>query len=145
MDKQMIEEVAIQELARVLIKASCKGSECEKCLFIDSVKEAEECCVCLKALYNAGYRKIPENAVVLSREEHIQMIKDLAESNAKTYETAYERGSKETAEKLSDKVHRKMEAYIQPHTLYSQAEKELFKVFLKKFDEICKEITEGKV
>lgn len=51
---------------------------------------------------------------------------------------------KETAEKLRDKVHKKFEPYIQPNTLYSQKEKELFKVFLDKFDEICKEITEGK-
>ena len=31
----------IEELARIFIKASCKGSECEKCIYIDSVKELE--------------------------------------------------------------------------------------------------------
>ena len=55
-------------------------------------------------LYNAGYRKIPENAVLLTREEHIQMLKDLAESNEITYKTAYERGCKETAEKFAEKL-----------------------------------------
>jgi hypothetical protein len=94
--------------------------------------------------------KIPEGAVVLTekelfaRDENIhkadrEYIKALEECinnrNAKT--------RKETAEKISDKVHRKMEPYIQPHTLYSRKEKELFQVFLDKFDEICKEITEG--
>lgn len=68
--EKQIEEMAIQDMARVFIKASCKGSECEKCLFIDSVEEAQECCVCLKAFYNAGYRKIDKDKdVVLSKEE----------------------------------------------------------------------------
>lgn len=72
--QKQIEEIAIQEMARIFIKASCKGSECEKCLFIDSVEEAKETCVCLKAFYKAGYRKIPENAVVLTREEYEEYL-----------------------------------------------------------------------
>ena len=63
-DKEMIEEIEIREMARVFMTASCMGSECENCLFIKSVNEAEECCVCLKALYNAGYRKLPEDSVI---------------------------------------------------------------------------------
>lgn len=63
----MNENKEIEEMARVLIKASCKGRECENCLFIDNVKEAEECCGCLKALYNAGYRNAKDK-VVLSKE-----------------------------------------------------------------------------
>lgn len=62
-------EKQIEEMAKVLLETSCKGSECENCAFVKSVKEAKETCVCLKALYNAGYRKIPEDAVVLSIEE----------------------------------------------------------------------------
>lgn len=58
----------IEGMARVFIKASCKGSECEKCLFIDSVKEAEECCVCLKAFYNTGYRKESDTAIEILTE-----------------------------------------------------------------------------
>ena len=103
-------------------------------------------------LYNAGYRKIPENTVVLTREEYetYTFIKrkwgnqdaiKRSELVDGLYEFARE-FSKETAEKISDKVHRKMEPYMQPHTLYSQAEKELFQVFLNKLDEICKEITD---
>lgn len=66
MDKQK----EIEEMANIIIQASCYGSECETCSWVESVKDATECCVCLKALYNAGYRKIPENAVVLTREEY---------------------------------------------------------------------------
>lgn len=88
------------------------------------------------ALYNAGYRKIPKNAVVLSREEHIQMIKDLAESNAKTYETAYERGSKETAEKFAERLKEVGEL----HYYFGE---QRYDIATDDIDEICKEITEG--
>lgn len=47
----------IEEMAKVLLETSCKGSECENCAFVKSVEEAKETCVCLKAFYNAGYRK----------------------------------------------------------------------------------------
>ena len=139
MDKQK----QIEEMARIFIKASCKGSECEKCLFIDSVKEAEECCVCLKAFYNAGYCKIPENAVVLTREEY-EWLTCCFGKFEEIMNDIKKLVRKETAEKISDKVHRKMEPYMQPHTLYSQAEKELFQVFLNKLDEICEEIIREK-
>ena len=88
--------------------------------------------------YNAGYRKIPENAVVLTREEHIQIIKDLAESNAKTYETAYERGSKETAEKFAERL----KAMAYQSTDWSHGEHPMV-VEVDYIDEICEEITEG--
>ena len=132
MDKQR----QIEELARILIKASCKGSECEKCIYIDSVKEAEECCVCLKALYNAGYRKIPENAVVLTMDEHIAMLKDLAESNAKTYEMAYQKGSKETAEKFAERA---KEMFFGVNCI----DIDEWNWYLDKIDEIFQELTEG--
>ena len=69
-------EKQIEEMAKVIIQTSCNGKECENCSWIRSVEEATECCVCLKALYCAGYRKIPENAVVLTREEYDYLIND---------------------------------------------------------------------
>ena len=46
--------------------------------------------------YNAGYRKLPEDSVVLSREEVCE-LKCQAEED---FNKAYDLGSKETAEKL---------------------------------------------
>lgn len=65
----MIEKEIIEEMAKVIIQASCKGRECETCAFtqIVEVEDAPETCFCLKALYNAGYRKIPEGSVMLDR------------------------------------------------------------------------------
>ena len=66
----------IEEMAKVIIQASCKGRECETCAFtqIVEVEDAPETCFCLKALYNAGYRKIPEGSVVLSKEEYSEYL-----------------------------------------------------------------------
>ena len=52
----MEKEKRIEEMSRVLANASCKGYECENCFFEDKV-EVKTNCVCVKALYNAGYRK----------------------------------------------------------------------------------------
>ena len=106
-----------------------KCGECYTCQYADKRDGDGKCIDFLGAeeLYNAGYRKIPENAVVLTREEHIQMLKDLAESNAKTYETAYKRAVKETAERFAERLK-------QPP----------YKDFTEEWvaDEICKELTE---
>lgn len=127
MDKQkQIEEMAIQEMARIFIKASCKGSECEKCLFIDSVKEAKETCVCLKAFYNAGYRKISKNEVVLTREEY-QMLNYFNHRG----EELLKQERKETDEKFSDRL--KSSLYDLGNVVQE-----------KDIDEILKEFTEGK-
>lgn len=66
MDKeQQIEEMAV--LGCVRNPQAHTAEECSKCDFkqgmCDAYRHAE-------ALYNAGYRKIPENAVVLTKEEY---------------------------------------------------------------------------
>jgi hypothetical protein len=127
----------IEEMAKVL-EFCCTDKNIENC---NSDMSCDYCRA--KELYNAGYRKIPENAVVLTREEWDKYQTTNRDWNAIYFE-GIEKARKETAEKLSDKLHRKMEPYMQPHTLYWQKEKELFKVFLDKFDEIAKEFTEGK-
>lgn len=79
-----------------------------------------------EALYNAGYRKLPGNSVVLSREEHERLVKMAqgqisnmkatdflkacissgvmvkAVSTEEQVKQAYEKGSKETVEKILD-------------------------------------------
>ena len=82
-------------------------------------------------LYNAGYRKIDKDSVVLSKEEyklltndldkgdygdfergysqaHKEMLKDCIESNKKAEQIGYEKGSKETAEKFAILLKAKM-------------------------------------
>lgn len=72
----------IEEIARVILEASCYGNECEDCSIIETVEE-QRCCVCVKALYNAGYRKIDENCAVITKAElkeyKRQAVKEFAE------------------------------------------------------------------
>lgn len=66
-----LKQKQIEEMAKIILEASCKGSECANCEFVKRVEEAKITCLCLKSLYNAGYRKIPENdAVVLTEKEY---------------------------------------------------------------------------
>ena len=63
MDKQK----QIEEMGNIVFKSRYKND------YIFPLKAANE-------LYNAGYRKIPENAVVLTREEY-EELKSLAEGH----------------------------------------------------------------
>ena len=162
MDKQK----QIEEMAKVLLEASCKGSECENCAFVKSVKEAKETCVCLKALYKAGYRKIPENAVVLSKEE--QMARDYECYNL-GYETHRQESQKRedyiktleyhindleraliiarkgTAEKFAERLKEKLEENS-PFVGYDLEDLEFDGETIQEcIDEICEELSEGKV
>ena len=82
-------------------------------------------------LYNAGYRKIPENAVVLKQEEWAVHNEQLAQAMyQKEVNTR-----KETAEKFAERV--KMAFYYEFDELIPS-------IMADKIDEICKEFTEGK-
>lgn len=102
MDKQK----QIEEMARIFIKASCKGSECENCLYIDSVKEAKECCVCLKALYNAGYRKADDLLKELQsmKSDFAKDMLEIKETYEKEVVYLVNEVRKETAEKIFEKI-----------------------------------------
>lgn len=63
-----MDEKKIEEMRQVIQNASCKGIECEKCWL-----ENSPTCVCVKALYNEGYRKESDTAreilgVILAKE-----------------------------------------------------------------------------
>ena len=102
MDKQnQIEEM--NEIANIMIESLGKNGRVADGDGIDIITEA---------FYNAGYRKIPENVVVLTKEEYeeLQVGKDFnygyhnGESNMTSY---YENirlpeVRKETAEKIAD-------------------------------------------
>ena len=95
-------------------------------------------------LYNAGYRKIPENAVLLTREEWEQrayvhaMENELCKKCRERVAEAYEKIRKETAEKFAEKL--KSYPIAKTWFLYNADGK--INVVI---DEICKEITESKV
>lgn len=86
-------------------------------------------------LYNAGYRKIPEGAVVLTREEYEKHKGFSREEVDEISETAIKNSRKETAEKFASRV--KMAFYYEFDELIPS-------IMADKIDEICKEITEGK-
>ena len=78
-----------------------------------------------ECFYNAGYRKIPENAVVLTQKELIEMQLKY-----------YNGGAEETAEKFAERV----KSLFDIEQWYTVADN---KKVHKAIDEICKEITEG--
>ena len=116
-DKEMIEE-----MAKVIIESSCQGKECENCAWSKSVAEAEECCVCLKALYNAGYRKLPKDSVVntptiqcetYSQNNMVVLSREELEEKYEPNETfmAVARELEELKQNLEDKVVLSKEEY----------------------------------
>ncbi len=148
MDKQQ----QIEEMAQ------CKNSfgiTCNECCTkaCDRYSLAEE-------LYNAGYRKIPENAVVLTREEHQKYLafkiiepqvrgcldrerelekrlQEIAGEFAKEYLAVSEQTRKETAEKFAERVKER----IYSHDYLLQDTDDLL---VQEIYEICEEIVEGK-
>ena len=131
MDKQK----QIEEMGKILLETSCMGSECENCAFIKSVEEAKETCVCLKALYNAGYRKIPEGAVVLTREEYegkeivVEMsgghkLKLRVSKFGEMSKILEEYTRKETAEKFAERLKEVEEALLDMVVQFCQMGKE---------------------
>ena len=86
-------------------------------------------------LYNAGYRKIPEGAVVLTREAYNRLFTKARQSEIKTIDLeSIVNARKETAEKFAERV--KMAFYYEFDELIPS-------IMADKIDEICKEITGG--
>lgn len=150
MDKQK----QIEEMAKILLETSCKGSECENCAFVKSVKEARETCVCLKALYNAGYCKIPENAVVLTREEYLEngdmYIDGKMEMQRYYDEVEIPKVKKEMAEKFTDFAKSKIDEYKKmslQHREKGSKDRECYYLgkekSMEEILELCKKILEG--
>ena len=129
MDKQMIEE-----MAKVIEEAMAKarrtiGGHNNIANFYATM------------LYNAGYRKIPEGAVVLTREEY-EKLQALKFDYVKGYEAGVDEGwdnaVMQTAEKFAERVSK---AFFGLNCI----DIDEWNWCQRKIDEICKEITEGKV
>ena len=163
MDKQkMIEEMA-KALAQSYFEATqeCLGTECEYCRYREHFNGNNTCKHYFQAeyLYNAGYRKIHEGVVVLMGTETEECIEDLlvdfdemsfypatlcpnAEEYAREWKSKliYVIGQlrKETAEKFAEMVSK---AFVGLNCI----DIDEWNWCQRKIDEICKEITEGKV
>ena len=109
MDKQK----QIEEMAKVLDEYWGKHNTCpfdKNCPYLGgSVRFTCSDCMRANDIYNAGYRKIPEGAVVLTRERYEALLqeqkrlKEIVDRIPCGYELK-EKTRKETAEKLLDKV-----------------------------------------
>ena len=141
----------IEEMAKVL-DGDC--GECYTCKYFEH--KGTNCTYLLGAeyLYNAGYRKIPENAVVLTNKklelgEYKGEVQVMAMTR-RVYDAILAQARKETAEKFA--------RLVEFHSVSTRDEKgkEIFTIsalclkeilheeFGIPYDEICKEITESK-
>ena len=97
-DQEQIAEMAV--LGCVRNPQAHTAEECAKCDFkhgmCNAYRHAE-------ALYNTGYRKLPEDSVVLSREEQEKILK-ATESRINKLKEQVKQERKETAEKIYTKI-----------------------------------------
>ena len=137
MDKQK----QIEEMVRIICgkynNGGCEidGYVCN--LRCDSRIRAEIC-------YEEGYRKIPENAVVLTREEY-HKLKSLSTIEEITLGAVYENTRKETAEKICHKAKHDFVGFdkISLKRLYFIIKNNIGIELNEDIDEICKEFKEG--
>ena len=131
MDKQK----QIEEMAKVIYesKVAIDGSDMAFGLF----DEDDHFHRIAKFLYTAGYRKIDENAVVLSREEYTNYIVEYM-----GVKEIKERVRKETAEKFAERLKLRLFEYMDNDVSYDEFCKA--NVVCGEIDEICKEIKEAK-
>lgn len=101
-DEKMIEEMA-KDLKNIMIKQH---------IGIRTALEDNYQTHYAEAIVKAGYRKIPKNAVVLTKEEHKQWLKDCIESN----KVVEERTRKETAKEIRNKFRELLSQYCEKMT-----------------------------
>ena len=132
----------IEEMAKDFLEIDVyQDDKCKRCVrYICSDKCDDECFaeICAKYFYNLHYRKIPENSVVLTREEWKRMKSSLYYSKEEC-ERRNQKICKETAEKFAERL--KEMAY--QSTDWSHGEHPMV-VEVDYIDEICEEITEDR-
>ena len=139
MDKQkQIEEMA-NDLKK--IKFDLKG-----CFVPQYVGVYED--ITAKELHDLGYRKIPKNAVVLTREEY-DKLQSLKDDYTKGYEAGVDEGWDNARKETAEKFKKLLKALVADRNCNEDYDWEDVQVdgqiFVECVDEICKEITEGKV
>lgn len=146
----MNKQKQIEEMAKVVRRHICEDKPCEECYYhgfrSKILSRYCEAYIHAEMLYNAGYRKIPENAVVNERLEDLLIEFDemgFSPTTTHPYPNAYasnwklrlayaigqlcKEKEKETAEKFAERVKEKFAYDIER---------------CKAIDEICKEIIE---
>lgn len=152
MDKQK----QIKEIYRLIENTCALVNNCIECQFGKQDKfDCDKLCVA-NAIYNAGYRKIPENAVVITEEESVKAWKNGNCNAHAIYGLAYEQTRKETAEKFAKRLKEKLNEWLEDNEDddgkidFGIAEIELIgvksldgEIIAESFiDEICKEFTD---
>ena len=108
----------IEEMAKDILKQAkkCDFVLCKECNYYNGGKITETSCQTImisEELYNAGYRKIPENAVVLTEKEFsklktletLQKVRDdMGLDYSHGREEGYAKARKETAREILQKV-----------------------------------------
>lgn len=96
-----------------------------------SIDTVEDCVYVAEILYNAGYRKIPEGAVVLTKAE-------LAQIQSNFFDAGIKHGSKETVDKFAEMAEQESVYFNLNGTIYKA-------VHIEDINAIRDKITEGKV
>ena len=155
MDKQkQIEEMAKDiKYARGRVETwHCRATNCEKCGYKNCIYSA-----IAEDLFEKYQPKIPEGAVVLTKEEYDE-LKSLAKGHCEycylmdlpdfeterlvrdtTRKETAEKFAKDSKQRLKDKLHRGKALHT---TVFGK--EYVRRIFKEVIDEICKEITEGK-
>ena len=142
----------IEEMARIIAFDLCPNrrihanyGEEAQCYSDTNFAECTKIKNVVDKLYNAGYRKITENAVVLTREEQqkyaaYKIIEPQIRGcldRERELEKRLENSRKETAEKFAERLKAKCEYNRKEYRCSAT-------VGVSDIDEICKEFTEGK-
>lgn len=86
-----------------------------------------------EAIYNAGYRKIPEDSVVLSREEWKQ-IKNSLYYSKEELEKKLQRERKETAKEFAEKLKARITKFIWRHNIPECIFNDIMSDLLKEYE-----------
>lgn len=145
MDKQK----QIEEMARIICKNGANDGDCDKCGFHKKCYKFKDA----GSLYNAGYRKINEGAVVLTREDMSKYAKDCIAgqetgldiinaliARAERYKEQAKKVRKETAEKFAERLKEKLKG-CSPFAYFDLEDLEFDGGTIQEcIDEICKEL-----
>ena len=135
--ENQLKQKQIEEMAKIVLEKAFENYETSGSVEIDTEVRRNFYYAFLaygEELYDRGVRKIPEGAVVLTREEY--QTANYWRERAQMWKKSAHDIRKETAEKFAERV--KMAFYYEFDELIPS-------IMADKIDEICKEITDNEV
>ena len=141
MNELQAHQKQIEEMAKIIrsAKIQCRENYCGECEYVNKSGSICDSIFIADILFNGGYSKIPENAVVLTREEFWELSNKFSKKELdEIVEFHKNKTRKETVEKFAERW--KKMAY--QSTDWSHGEHPMV-VEVDYIDEICEEITEG--